>query len=115
MIRALNGTIRVWGARTLGGDDANGEFKYINVRRLMIFLRSRSTKARSSSSSSRTARRSGSRSSRSVTAFLTSVWRDGALFGETPEQAFFVKCDETTNPPDVRDSGQVITEIGWRR
>ena len=49
---------------------------------------------------------------RSVTAFLTNVWRDGALFGLTPAQAFFVKCDETTNPPEVRDLGQVVTEIG---
>jgi hypothetical protein len=35
-----------------------------------------------------------------------------ALFGDTPEQAFYVKCDESTNPPEVRDLGQVITEIG---
>jgi hypothetical protein len=34
------------------------------------------------------------------------------LFGTTPEQAFFVKCDEETNPPEVRDQGQVVTEIG---
>jgi hypothetical protein len=49
---------------------------------------------------------------RSVNAFLTNVWRDGALFGVTPEQAFYVKCDETTNPPEVRELGQVVTEIG---
>jgi phage tail sheath protein FI len=36
----------------------------------------------------------------------------GALFGETPEQAFFVKCDAETNPSDVREAGQVVTEIG---
>ncbi len=49
---------------------------------------------------------------RNVTAFLTNVWRDGALFGATPEEAFYVKCDDETNPPEVRDLGQVITEIG---
>jgi phage tail sheath protein FI len=49
---------------------------------------------------------------RSVGGFLTTVWRDGALFGTTPEQAFFVKCDATTNPPEVRELGQVVTEIG---
>ena len=49
---------------------------------------------------------------RTVTAFLTNVWRDGALFGSVPEQAFYVKCDETTNPEDVRALGQVVTEIG---
>jgi phage tail sheath protein FI len=47
-----------------------------------------------------------------VTAFLTNVWRSGALFGLTPEEAFYVKCDEELNPPEVRDLGQVITEIG---
>ena len=35
-----------------------------------------------------------------------------ALFGDAPEQAFYVKCDEETNPPEVRALGQVITEIG---
>jgi len=47
-----------------------------------------------------------------VTAFLTNVWRNGALFGQTPEEAFYVKCDAELNPPEVRDLGQVITEIG---
>jgi len=49
---------------------------------------------------------------RTVGAFLTNVWRDGALFGNTPEDAFYVKCDESTNPPEVRELGQVVTEIG---
>lgn len=44
--------------------------------------------------------------------FLTRVWRDGALFGRTPEEAFFVKCDEETNPPDVRNAGQVVALVG---
>jgi hypothetical protein len=49
---------------------------------------------------------------RDISAFLTLVWRDGALVGATPEEAFFVKCDEETNPPEVVDAGQVITLIG---
>ena len=49
---------------------------------------------------------------RNVTAFLTNVWRSGALFGLTPEEAFYVKCDAETNPPEVRDLGMVVTEIG---
>ena len=44
--------------------------------------------------------------------FLTRVWRDGALFGATPDQAFYVKCDAETNPPEVVDAGQLIVEIG---
>ena len=44
--------------------------------------------------------------------FLTRVWSDGALFGSTPAQAFYVKCDAETNPPEVIEAGQVICEIG---
>ena len=49
---------------------------------------------------------------RNVTAFLTNVWNAGALYGDTAEQAFYVKCDAETNPPEVRDLGQVVTELG---
>ena len=49
---------------------------------------------------------------RTISAFLTRVWRDGALFGTTPEEAFFVKCDSENNPPETRDVGQLIVEIG---
>ena len=52
------------------------------------------------------------RIARNVTAFLTTQWRIGALFGSTPDLAFYVKCDAETNPPDTIDAGQVITEIG---
>ena len=40
------------------------------------------------------------------------VWLDGALFGATAQEAFYVKCDEEINPPDVIEAGQVVTEIG---
>jgi hypothetical protein len=49
---------------------------------------------------------------RNVRAYLMTVWRSGALFGQTPEQAFYVKCDEETNPPELIDMGQVNIEIG---
>jgi phage tail sheath protein FI len=48
----------------------------------------------------------------STTNFLTRVWRDGALFGASPGEAFYVKCDAETNPPDMVEAGQVTTEIG---
>ena len=47
-----------------------------------------------------------------VGAFLTNVWRDGALFGSTPQEAFYVRCDDETNPFDERELGKVTTEIG---
>ncbi len=49
---------------------------------------------------------------RDVTAFLLGLWRDGALAGSKPEEAFFVKCDRETNPPDVVDAGRVVAWVG---
>ena len=111
VIRNLNGNIKVWGARTLGGN-ANGEFKYVNVRRLMNFLKESIDEGTQFVVFEPNNPALWQRIIRSVRAFLTNVWRDGALFGVTPEQAFYVRCDETTNPPEVRILGQVVTEIG---
>lgn len=110
-IRNLNGNIRIWGARTLGGD-ANGEFKYINVRRLFNYLRESIDEGTQWTVFEPNAPDLWARIRRNVNAFLLTVWRSGALFGTTPEQAFFVKCDEETNPPELRDIGQVVTVIG---
>ncbi len=111
VIRGFDSNIKVWGARTLGGDD-NGEFKYVNVRRLMNFLRESIDEGTQFAVFEPNAQPLWARIRRSVGSFLTNVWRDGAFFGNTPEEAFYVRCDETTNPPDVRELGQVITEIG---
>ncbi len=111
VIRNLNGSIRVWGARTLGGN-ANGETMYVNVRRLLNFLRESIDEGTQFAVFEPNAQPLWQRITRSVTSFLTNVWRDGALFGTTPDQAFYVRCDETTNPAEVRNLGQVVTEIG---
>jgi len=111
VIRAFDGNIRVWGARTLGGKD-NKEFMYVNVRRLMNFLRESIDEGTQFVVFEPNAPALWQKIIRSVRGFLTNVWRDGALFGNTPEEAFYVKCDETTNPPEVRELGQVVTEIG---
>lgn len=110
-IRNLNGNIRVWGARTLGGED-NGEFQYINIRRLFNYLRESIDEGTQWTVFEPNSPELWARIRRNVTAFLTTVWRSGALFGNAPEQAFFVKCDEETNPPELRDLGQVVTIIG---
>ncbi|MBE2223018.1 MAG: phage tail sheath family protein [Anaerolineae bacterium] len=111
VIRGFDGNIKVWGARTLGGQ-ANGEFRYINVRRLMNFLRESIDEGTQFAVFEPNSPPLWARIRRSVGSFLTNVWRDGALFGTTPEEAFYVRCDETTNPPEVREAGMVITEIG---
>ena len=110
-IRDMNGNIRVWGARTIGGDK-NGEWKYINVRRLFLFLRESIDEGTQWVVFEPNDMALWAKIRRNIGAFLTNVWRSGALFGATPQEAFYVKCDEETNPPDVRDLGQVVTEIG---
>ena len=49
---------------------------------------------------------------RDISAYLTRLWRQGALFGSTPEEAFYVKCDAETNPPDVIQAGYCVIEVG---
>src|SRR5213078_2390483 len=49
---------------------------------------------------------------RDVSAFLTLLWRQGALMGRAPEDAFFVRCDEETNDQITIDAGRVRTVIG---
>jgi uncharacterized protein len=110
-IRFLNDNIMVWGARTVGGD-ANADLKYINVRRTLLFLRESIDEGTQWVVFEPNVPALWQKITRNVTAFLTNVWRSGALFGDTPEQAFFVKCDIETNPPELREQGQVVTEIG---
>jgi phage tail sheath protein FI len=110
-IRNLNGNIYVWGARTLGGD-ANGTEKYVSTRRLLNFLRESIEEGTQFVVFEPNNPGLWQRIKRSVGDFLLGQWRTGALLGETPEKAFFVKCDAETNPPDVREAGQVVTEIG---
>lgn len=100
--------ILVWGARLTAKDDV----KYIPVRRTMNMIkRSIETQTRWIVFEPNNYTLWAS-ISRDVRAFLTNVHRDGALFGRTPREAFFVKCDAETNPPEVRDAGQVVTIIG---
>lgn len=110
-IRNINGKFNVWGARTIGGD-MNFDTKYINVRRTLIFIRKSIDEGTQWVVFEPNAPDLWAKIIRNVSAFLTNVWRDGALFGLTPQEAFYVKCDAETNPPEVRDLGQVVTEIG---
>jgi phage tail sheath protein FI len=94
------------------GGDANGEWKYVNVRRLFLFLRESIDNGTRWVVFEPNEPGLWAKITRNVTAFLTTVWNSGALFGVTPQEAFYVKCDAETNPPEIRDQGQVVTEIG---
>ena len=102
--------VRIWGARTLAAEAS--EWRYLNVRRLFSMLKESigdGTRWIVFEPNDQLLWRS---IRRDVGAFLTRVWRDGALMGRTPQEAFFVKCDEETNPAEVRDAGMVVAEIG---
>jgi uncharacterized protein len=110
-IRLMNGDVTLWGARTVGGD-RNGEWKYVSVRRFAGFLEESIKHGTQWVVFEPNDPSLWSRIILNVTAFLTILWHNGALFGLTPQEAFYVKCDEELNPPEIRDLGQVITEIG---
>jgi hypothetical protein len=101
--------IRVWGARTVSSD---ASWRYINVRRLFIMIEESIEIGTQWVVFEPNDHMLWKRISRDIRSFLYRIWRTGALFGKTPEEAFYVKCDEETNPPEVIDAGQCITEIG---
>jgi len=103
------GGIRIWGARTLSSDPS---WKYINVRRLFIMVETSIERATQWVVFEPNDSKLWKRVTRTIVSFLTLVWRNGALMGEQPEKAFYVKCDDETNPPEVIDVGQMIVEIG---
>jgi hypothetical protein len=102
--------VSVWGARTLAAESS--EWRYLNVRRLFNMIEE------SIASSTRWVVFEPNDMSlwksirRDISAFLRNLWREGALMGATPEEAFFVKCDAETNPPEVINEGRVVTVIG---
>ena len=109
-IRAFPGRgIRIWGARTLSSDPA---WRYLNVRRLFNYVEESILEGTQWVVFEPNDLRLWQRVKRTINAFLLRTWRDGALFGATPEEAFYVKCDAETNPPEVIDAGQLVVEIG---
>ena len=104
-----NRGIRVWGARTISSD---ASWRYVNVRRLFNMVEQSIELGTQWVVFEPNDQRLWKRVTRDISAFLLRLWRQGALFGKTPEEAFFVKCDEETNPPEVIDAGQLICEIG---
>jgi hypothetical protein len=110
VIRSFPGRgIRVWGARTLSSD---ASWRYINVRRLFSMVEESVERGTQWVVFEPNDQMLWARVRRDISAFLTMVWRTGALFGETPDRAFYVKCDAETNPPELRDLGQLVVEIG---
>jgi len=103
------GGIKVWGARTLSSDS---EVKYVNVRRTLIFLESTIDSNTKWVVFEPNTPDTWERLTLAIRLFLTTQWRDGALFGDTVDQAFYVRCDETTMTADDILNGRLICQIG---
>lgn len=110
LIRYFTGQgIRVWGARTCS---SNTLWKYVNVRRLFIFLEETIKRGTDWVVFEPNEPNLWARVQRTVETFLTRVWRDGALVGNSPAEAFFVRVDRTTMTQDDIDNGRLICVVG---
>jgi hypothetical protein len=110
-IRLFSGRgVILWGARTLA--PSASEWRYVPVRRLFIMAENSIKRGTQWVVFEPNDERLWKSIRRDVSAFLTLLWRQGALQGATPEEAFFVKCDAETNTQDVIDAGRVVIEIG---
>jgi phage tail sheath protein FI len=109
-IRAFSGRgIRVWGARTLSSDS---DWRYLNVRRLFNYLEESILNGTQWVVFEPNDDALWARIRRTISSFLIMEWRKGALFGLTPDEAYYVKCDSETNPAESIDAGQVVCEVG---
>ena len=102
---------RIWGARTLA-TKSDPSWKYVNVRRLFIMIEQSIMQGMQWAVFEPNDQFLWSKLTRDVRAYLLRVWRSGALFGKTPEEAFYVKCDSETNPRYLIDAGQVNVQVG---
>jgi hypothetical protein len=107
--RPNNRGIRVFGGRVITSDS---DWKYVNVRRLLIFIEDSIDRGLQWVVFEPNAEPLWARVRRSISNFLTLVWRNGALEGTKVEAAYFVKCDRTTMTQTDIDSGRLIVVVG---
>jgi len=101
--------LRVFGARALTSDS---EWKYVNVRRLLIFLERSIQVGTEWAVFEPNDSRLWAKVRQSISEFLTRCWRDGALMGTKVQEAFFVKCDSSTMTQEDIDKGRLICIVG---
>lgn len=101
--------IRVWGARTIS---SNPEWRYVNVRRLFCMVEQALQNGTNWVVFEPNTRDLWKKIVRNITSFMLNIWKSGALFGSSPEEAFYVRCDDELNPPESIDAGYVNIEIG---
>lgn len=101
--------IRIWGARTLSSDS---DWRYINVRRLFNMVETTILDGTQWAVFEPNDMKLWEGVKRTLNGFLNGLWTAGALFGSTPDQAYYVKCDAETNPPESIDEGRLVVEVG---
>ena len=101
--------IRIWGGRTLASDT---DWRYLNVRRLFNMVETTILDGTQWAVFEPNDVKLWEGVKRTLAGFLTGLWREGALFGTSADQAFFVKCDAETNPPQSIDEGKLVVEVG---
>jgi hypothetical protein len=109
VIRAFPGRgIRVYGARTVSSDPL---WRFVNVRRLMSMIEKALGVSSQWAVFEPHTLQLRSLMRLNVVSFLESIWEAGGLAGATPDEAFRVICDQTNNPPEIVDAGQLVTDV----
>ena len=112
-LRPVLDRVVVWGARTLAGHDELGsEWKYVNVRRFALFLESSIIEGLTWVALEPNEEPLWTKVRQVVEQFLHEQWKHGALSGIKPDEAFFVKCDQTTMTQQDLDNGRLVCLIG---
>jgi phage tail sheath protein FI len=110
VIRALSGRgLRLLGARTLSSDP---DWRFVNVRRLVSMIGKALGSALQWAVFEPNDWRTRAKLALVAGSFLEELWRRGALAGARAEQAYFVRCDDSNNPPDTRERGELLMQIG---
>jgi phage tail sheath protein FI len=109
-LRAFPGFgVQLWGARTLSSDRW---MRYVAVRRCLSAIERRAMAALQPLVFEPNTPTLWFQITQAMLGILVPIFDAGALRGETYEQAFYVRCDETNNPPDTIELGQVLCEVG---
>jgi phage tail sheath protein FI len=102
-------SILVWGARTVSSDP---DFKYVNVRRYFNYLEHSIDRGTQWAVFETNGEQLWASVRSTISDFLANEWRNGAILGRTPDEAFFVRCDRTTMTQNDLDNGRLVCEVG---
>ncbi|MFS8979344.1 phage tail sheath subtilisin-like domain-containing protein [Cupriavidus necator] len=101
--------MRLWGARTISSDP---EWKYVNLRRYFAYVERSIDKGTQWAVFEPNGEKLWANVRRTIEDFLLNEWQNGALLGEKPDKAFFVKCDRSTMSQNDLDNGRLICLVG---